>query len=60
MLIMEVIMKYECGNVLLLNNGKTVFVVEVDENKKEYGVVNTDNENEIVRISDRDVFQQLT
>ena len=51
-------MKYECGNVLLLNNGKTVFVV--DENKKEYGVVNTDNENEIVRISDRDVFQQLT
>ena len=60
MSIMEVIMKYECGNVLLLNNGKTVFVVEVDENKKEYGVVNTDNENEIVRISDRDVFQQLT
>ena len=57
---MEAIMKYECGNVLLLNNGKTVFVVEVDENKKEYGVVNTDNENEIVRISDRDVFQQLT
>jgi ABC-type multidrug transport system ATPase subunit len=60
MSIMEAIMKYECGNVLLLNNGKTVFVVEVDENKKEYGVVNTDNENEIVRISDRDVFQQLT
>ena len=53
-------MKYECGNILLLNNGKTVFVVEVDENKKEYGVVNTDNENEIVRISDRDVSQQLT
>lgn len=53
-------MKYECGNVLLLNNGKTVFVVEVDENNKEYGVVNTDNENEIVRISDKDVFQQLT
>ena len=57
---MEVIMKYECGSILLLNDGKTVYVIEVDENKKEYCVVNTDNKKEIFRISDGDVFQQLT
>ena len=52
-------MKYECGSILLLNDGKTVYVIEVDENKKEYCVVNTDNKKEIFRISDGDVFQQL-
>lgn len=53
-------MKYECGNILLLDDGKTVSVIEVDKNKKEYCVVNTDNEKDTFRISDRNVFQKLT
>lgn len=52
-------MKYECGNILLLNNEETVYVIEVDESNKEYCVVNTDNEKEVFRISDVDVFQRL-
>ena len=56
----EVTMKYKCGDILLLNNGKTVSVITVDEQNKEYSVVNTDNNNEILQIKERDVFQYLT
>lgn len=53
-------MKYKCGDILLLNNGKIVSVITVDEQNKEYSVVNTDNNNEILQIKERDVFQYLT
>ena len=53
-------MKYKCGNILLLSNGKTVSVIAVDEQKGEYSVANTDNNNEIFQIKERDVFQYLT
>ena len=53
-------MKYKCGDILLLKNGKTVSVITVDEQNKEYSVVNTDYNNEILQIKERDVFQYLT
>lgn len=53
-------MKYKQGEILLLNNGKTVSVIEVNETSKEYIVVNTDNQNEIFQIKEPDVFQNLT
>ena len=53
-------MKYKCGDILLLNNGKTVSVIAIDEQSREYSVVNTDDNNEIFRIKEHDVFQYLT
>lgn len=53
-------MKYKQGEILLLNNGKTVSVIEENETSKEYIVVNTDNQNEIFQIKEPDVFQNLT
>ena len=52
-------MKYKCGDILLLNNGKTVSVIAVDIQNREYSVVNTDDNNEIFQIKERDVFQYL-
>ena len=43
-------MKYKCGDILLLNNGKTVSVIAVDIQNREYSVVNTDDNNEIFQI----------
>lgn len=53
-------MKYKCGDILLLNNGITVSVIAVDIQSREYSVVNTDDNNEIFQIKERDVFQYLT
>ena len=53
-------MKYKCGDILLLNNGKTVSVIAVNEQNREYSVVNTDDNNEIFLIKEHDVFQYLT
>ena len=53
-------MKYKCGDILVLNNGKTVSVIAVDEQNREYSVTNTDDSNEIFQIKERDVFQYLT
>ena len=53
-------MKYKCGDILLLNNGKTVSVIAVDAQNKEYSVVNTDDNNDIFQIRECDVFQYLT
>ena len=53
-------MKYKCGDILLLNNDKTVSVIAVDIQNREYSVVNTDDNNEIFQIKERDVFQYLT
>ena len=53
-------MKYKCVDILLLNNGKTVSVIAVDIQNREYNVVNTDDNNEIFQIKERDVFQYLT
>lgn len=52
-------MKYKHGDILLLKNGKTVSVIEVNETSKEYIAVNTDNQ-EIYQIKEHDVFQNLT
>lgn len=53
-------MKYKCGDILLLNNGKTVSVIAADEQSREYSVANTDNSNEIFQIKEHDIFQYLT
>lgn len=53
-------MKYKCGDILLMNDGKTVSVIAVDEKNAEYCVYDVDDDDEIFRIKERDVFQYLT
>lgn len=53
-------MKYQPGNILLLNNGKTVYVLSVDERAKKYQVVDTEDQNKLFAISEGAVNSLLT
>lgn len=53
-------MKYKPGNILLLNNNKTVYVFSVDEETKTYQVVDTENEGEVFSVSEGSVSILVT
>lgn len=37
-------MKYDVGNIVCLNDGRTVYIFAIDEMEKEYQVSDTENE----------------
>jgi len=53
-------MKYTVGNILLLNNGQTVYVFSVDEQAKKYQVVDTEDQDKLFTISEVEVNSKLT
>ena len=53
-------MKYKEGNIVALNNGKSVYIFSVDEKKKKYQVVDTEDENKIYMVSESEIFMFLT
>lgn len=48
-------MKYNSGNILLLKDGRTVYVFLVDADNKCYHVLDTEDENTTFVIKDKDV-----
>lgn len=50
-------MKYKSGNILLLNDGRTVYVAVVDEESEVYHVFDMEDEDEQFKVCDEDVFQ---
>lgn len=53
-------MKYKEGNIEALNNGKSVYIFSVDEKKKKYQVVDTEDENRVYIVSENEIFMFLT
>ena len=52
-------MKYSEGNILALNDGRTVYVMHVNKTAKKYQVFDTENENDIFEITDNEVLMKL-
>jgi len=50
-------MKYETGNILLLNDGRTVYVSAVDAENEAYRVFDTEDENEYFDVCAEDICQ---
>lgn len=50
-------MKYKNGSIVLLNDGRTVYVFHVDKENREYHVSDTDNENETFTVKESDIFE---
>lgn len=53
-------MKYSVGNIVCLNDGRTVYIFSVDEKEQKYLVSDTDKENDLFYISENDIFIFLT
>lgn len=51
-------LKYKEGNIVCLNDGRTVYILSVDNH--EYQVIDTDNEEDMFIISESEIFMLLT
>lgn len=51
-------MKYREGNIVCLSDGRTVYILSVDN--KEYQVVDTDNNEDIFIVSEDEILMLLT
>lgn len=53
-------MKYSVGNIVCLNDGRTVYIFSVDEKKQKYQVADTENDNDLFFVSEDDIYTFLT
>ncbi len=53
-------MKYKTGNIVCLNDGKTVYIFEVNEKEKQYTVINIDDDSDIFYTDEKEIFMLLT
>lgn len=53
-------MKYNVGNIVCLNDGKTVYIFALDEKEGKYQVSDTEDEGTIFTISENEIFMKLT
>lgn len=53
-------MKYSVGNIVCLNDGRTVYIFSVDEKEQKYCVSDTEKENDVFFISEGDIYMLLT
>lgn len=53
-------MKYEVGNIVSLNDGRTVYIFAIDEKEKEYQVSDTENEGTLFFVAEDEIFMKLT
>lgn len=52
-------MKYSTGMIVMLKNGKNVYVFSVDEHSKTYGVSEVDDANNVYEIQEDDILEKL-
>ncbi len=53
-------MKYSEGNIVLLNDGRSAYIITVNKTEKKYQVTITDNnDGEVIEISDDDITMKL-
>lgn len=53
-------MKYQEGNIVLLTNGKTAYIVSVDENSEKYQACELEDEQKLYYISEASIHSLLT
>ena len=54
-------MKYEAGNIVLLNDNRTVYIMSVNEESKTYSVFDTeDNSGKLFSVSESDIMMYVT
>lgn len=53
-------MKYNNGNIVLLQTGETVSIISVDEENNGYQVVDTDNTDNVFFVTESDIHSYLT
>ena len=53
-------MKYDVGNIVSLNDGRTVYIFAIDEKEKEYQVSDTGNEGTLFFVAEDEIFMKLT
>ncbi len=53
-------MKYSSGNIVCLNDGRTVYIFSVDEKERRYLVSDTEKGDDLFFVSEKDVFMFLT
>ncbi len=54
------LLKYCANNIVCLQDGRTVFILEVDNSKKKYYVTDTEGEGSYFQIDEKDIFMFLT
>lgn len=53
-------MKYREGNIVLLNNNATVYIMAVNKEEQKYQVFDTEDSNEVFEISENDIIMKVT
>lgn len=54
-------MKYKAGNIVLLNDDRTVYIMDVNEESKTYSVFDTeDNSGKLFNVSESDIMMYVT
>lgn len=49
-------MKYGIGNIVLLHDGRTVYIFQIDKATKEYHVSDCDNSNDCFVVKEEDIY----
>lgn len=53
-------MKYSEGNIVLLNDGRSAYIINVNKTEKKYqATIADDNEGEVIEISDNEIAMKL-
>lgn len=53
-------MKYSVGDIVCLNDERTVYIFSVDEKEQKYQVADTENDNDLFFVSEKDIYMFLT
>ena len=53
-------MKYNVGNIVLLHDGRSVYIYQVDEKARKYFVIDTVDDKSNFIVSDREIYCLLT
>ena len=52
-------MKYRTGNIVLLNDGRSVYVYQIDKEGKKYQVFDIEDENDLFAVTEREIYDLL-
>lgn len=52
-------MKYVEGNMVILNDNRSVYIISVDKKSKKYMVIDMDDSEDMFEITDKDVLMKI-
>ena len=51
-------MKYDVGNIVCLNDGRSVYIFSIDEKEKKYQVSDTEEEGTLFNVAEDEIFMK--